>query len=194
MPILVLPDVFNPKLFRTGARLARFVDGEAMSPDTAVLDMGSGSGICAVFAARRGARVVAVDLSAEAVRCTRINALLNDVAQRIDARCGDLFEPVAGERFDLVLFNPPYYRGEPRAAWEYAWRSTDVIDRFAAGLPGVLRPGGRALLILSTDAAGALETLRRPPLSLDVVWQRDYGNERLMVVELSVRAGVEGEA
>ena len=78
----------------------------------AVLDMGTGSGIAAIAAARRGARVVAVDISTEAVRCARINVLLNRVDDRVEIRCGDLFEPVQGERFDLVLFNPPFYAGQ----------------------------------------------------------------------------------
>jgi SAM-dependent methyltransferase len=192
VPILVLPDVFNPKLFRTGEALVSFLETEPLQPDMAVLDLGTGSGIGAVFAARRGARVVATDLIAEAVRCARINALLNGVEAWIDARQGDLFEPVSGERFDLVLFNPPYYRGRPRETWEYAWRSDDVLERFAAGLPGVLHPDGRALLILSTDMVGATDTLTRCGLGWRLLWQREFINERLMVVEVVV-AGTHGE-
>jgi release factor glutamine methyltransferase len=189
VPILVLPDVFNPKLFRTGEALVSFLETEPLQPDMAVLDLGTGSGIGAVFAARRGARVVATDLIAEAVRCARINVLLNRVEAWIDVRQGDLFEPVSGERFDLVLFNPPYYRGRPRETWEYAWRSDDVLERFCAGLPDALQPDGRALLILSTDMVGATDTLTRCGLSWRLLWQRDFINERLMVVEV-----VDGDA
>jgi len=184
VPILVLPDVFNPKLFRTGAVLGRYLSGINLQ-GASVLDMGTGSGVGAVFAARRGARVVAVDINPEAVRCARINALLNRVEERVDVRRGDLFEPVSGERFDLVLLNPPFYAGQPREDWEYAWRSDHVIERFAAGLGDVLRPSGRSLVVLSTDAAGAMAQLDRHGLHRKVVWQREYGNERLMLMELS---------
>src|SRR5205823_1604642 len=102
------------------------------------LDMGTGSGIGAVFAARAGYRVVGVDLNPEAVRCARINALMNRLEDRLEAREGDLFAPVAGERFDLILFNPPFFRGEPRDALDMAWRSVDVLERFAEGLPSAL--------------------------------------------------------
>ena len=111
MPLLVLPDVFNPTLFHTSEALVAQLDADRIRPDMTVLDMGTGSGIAAIAVARRGARVVAVDISAEAVRCARINVLLNRVDDRVEVRRGDLFEPVHGERFDLVLFNPPFYAG-----------------------------------------------------------------------------------
>src|SRR5688572_18246060 len=108
VPLVVLPQVFNPVLLRSGALMARALSGLAIGDATSlsVLDLGTGSGIGAVFAARKGASVVAVDINPEAVRCARINALLNHVDERIDVRLGDLFEPVRGEEFDLVLFNP----------------------------------------------------------------------------------------
>jgi len=86
------------------------------------------------------------------VRCARANVLLSGLDDRIEIRQGDLFAPVAGERFDLLLFNPPFFRGEPRGNFDLAWRATDVLERFAAGLPAALAPGGRALLLLSTTA------------------------------------------
>src|SRR5258708_40043817 len=77
------------------------------------LDMGTGSGVGAVFAARRGFQVVGVDLNPDAVRCARANVLLNGLEERIEIRHGAPFEPVSGERFDLVLWNPPFFRGKP---------------------------------------------------------------------------------
>src|SRR5690242_17162195 len=95
VPILVTPSVFNPKRLRTGAFFASVLDARILSAQTTVLDMGTGSGICSVFAARYAERVVAVDVNPAAVRCTRINALLNQVEPRFDARCGNLFDAVA---------------------------------------------------------------------------------------------------
>src|SRR5438270_5279365 len=109
--LLVLPDVFNPTLFHTSEALVRFLDGMQLSPGMSVLDMGTGTGIVAIAAAHRGARVVAVDSSPEAVRCARINVLLNRVEGSVDVRGGDLFDPVMEERFELVFFNPPFYAG-----------------------------------------------------------------------------------
>jgi release factor glutamine methyltransferase len=132
--------------------------------------------------------VVAVDISPEAVRCARINVLLNRVEDRVEVRCGDLFEPVCGERFDLVLFNPPFYAGTPRELWEFAWRAQSVLDRFARDLPSVLTPSGHALVVVSTTTVGVDEALARYPLQSQVLWSRAVLNERLMVLQWTVRS------
>jgi release factor glutamine methyltransferase len=188
-PIMVLPQVFNPKLLYTGAMLARAVDGPQVPVGACVLDMGTGSGIGAVFAAQWAGRVVAVAINPEAVRCARINALLNHVDERVDVRQGDLFAPLAGERFDLVLFNPPFFRGQPRDLLDHAWRSVDTVERFAAGLSDHLRPGGRALVLLSTDGEtpAFLEAFQAHGLSVRVVAQHDLWNEVCTIYCLTVR-------
>ena len=98
------PDVFYPTsttvlLLRAARRVLT-----AGPPPRAVLDLGCGTGIVAVVLARLLSRDVAVgasDLSAAAVRLTRYNARRNGVP--IDCRRGSLFEPWAGERFDLIV-------------------------------------------------------------------------------------------
>jgi HemK-related putative methylase len=186
VPILVLPSVFNPKLPRTGAFLAAQLDAQLVHPDAEVLDMGTGSGVCAIFAARHAHRVVAVDINLAAVRCAGINARLNHLEHRIDVRHGDLFAPVAGERFDLILFNPPFLRGAPHDDRDRAWRSADIAERFAAGLRTHLKPGGAALLVLSTfgNAPAFLEEFRRHGLAVTVFATRRFVNERLAIFRL----------
>jgi release factor glutamine methyltransferase len=193
VPLLVLPDVFNPVLFRTGAILARAAADVAAGSsgiDRRALDMGTGSGAGAVFAARQGFHVVAVDVNPAAVRCARLNALMNGLEARVDVREGDLFAPVRGERFDLVLFNPPFFRGTPRDALDQAWRSPDAVERFAAGLPEHLTAEGRALIVLSTDGEErrALDALHGAGLRTDVVSRQDLGNEVVTVYAATLPA------
>lgn len=185
-PILVTPSVFNPKVPRTGAFLAAHIDSRLVAGDAEVLDMGTGSGACAVAAARHARRVVAVDINPAAVRCATINALLNHVEHRIEVRHGDLFAPVAGERFDLILFNPPFLRGMPRDDRDRAWRSPDIAERFAAGLGDHLKPGGAALLLLSTfgEAGVFLEEFRTRGFAISVLAEQRFVNERLAIFRL----------
>lgn len=187
IPILVTPSVFNPKRMRTGEFFVSELNSSRIGPEAEVLDMGSGSGVCAVFAARYARRVVAVDINAAAVRCARINALLNRAEGAVDVRHGDLFGPVAGERFDLILFNPPFKTGEARNDRDRAWRAMGLGERFAAELDRHLKPGGAALLLLSTfgDARVFLEPLRRGGHGISPLAQRRYFGERLTLYRIT---------
>ena len=186
-PFLVLPHVFNPALFGTGRWLAESLEQVPIAPDSTVLDVGTGSGVTAILAAPLAKRVVAIDVNPAAVRCARINALLNRVEDRVEVLEGDLFEPVRGRRFDVVLFNPPFYRGEPRDALDRAWRSLDVVERFAAHLGEHLTPGGHARVILSSRGATLefLRVFRARALSIETLWQRDVVNEVLTIHRLT---------
>ncbi len=102
-------------------------------------------------------------------------------------RHGDLFEPVAAERFDLILFNPPFLRGVPRDDRDRAWRSSDVAERFAASLGSHLRPGGSALVLLSSFGDGRffLDQFRQHGFSIAVLAERRFVNERLAIFRLT---------
>ncbi len=132
-----------------------------------VLELGTGCGLLAILAAKTGAKVVATDINPAAIECASANAVLNGVEGLIDFRLGDLFEPVECERFDLVIFNPPYLPIEPGEvlnepldrAWEAGADGRRVIDRFLLELPNHLRLNGRALFVQSS-LANATKTLK----------------------------------
>jgi release factor glutamine methyltransferase len=187
---IVMPSVFNPKVPRTGEFLASLLDAKRVGADAEVLDMGTGSGVGAVIAARFARRVVAIDINTEAVRCARINALINNAQDKIELRHGDLFAPVIGQKFDLILFNPPFLREPPRDDRDRAWRSSDVAARFAAGLDGQLKPGGCAWVLLSSfgDGDQFVQEFYRHGLDVAVLAERRFVNERLTALRISPHA------
>jgi len=110
--VVIASDVFRgpdvSSLVTGVSPVARHVDRVTIRrPVRTALDLGTGPGIQALLAASHSERVVATDLNERAVAYTRFNAALNDVSH-IDARAGNWFEPVEGERFDLIVANPPY--------------------------------------------------------------------------------------
>ena len=112
-----------------------------------VLDLGTGAGVQALLAEDHAERVVATDRNPRAVAFTRLAAALGGV--ELDARQGDLLEPVAGELFDLVVSNPPFVIS-PGARYTYrdaGLDADDVCRRLVQGLPSVLAPGGVAVLL-----------------------------------------------
>jgi ribosomal protein L3 glutamine methyltransferase len=124
-----------------------------------VLDLCTGSGCLAILAAFAfpRAKVDAVDLSAGALALARRNVATHRLGDRITLHRGDLFQPLAKQRYDLILTNPPYvdargmaklppeYRHEPRMALAAGDDGLDLVRRILADAPRHLRPGGGLL-------------------------------------------------
>lgn len=187
LPLLILPGVFNPTLFRTSGVVVDALRRDLVPQGASVLDVGTGSGVLAVVAARTARSVVAIDTNPAAVRCARINALLNGVEDRVEVRQGDLFDPLAGERFDVVLCNPPFYPGRPQTPLEGAFYSIDFADRFCAALPHHLAADGFALMVLSSagDEAGFERAFRDAGLAFQTVAEKDLVSERVRLYRLA---------
>lgn len=121
-----------------------------------VLDVCAGSGALAVAAARLGAdEVVAGDISWRAVASSWLNSRIRGL--RVRVLRGDLFGPVDGERFDVILANPPYVpaahplvprRGAARS-WDAGVDGRAVLDRLCREGPSHLSPGGVMLMVFS---------------------------------------------
>lgn len=112
-----------------------------------VLDLCTGSGIQAVQVASRAAAVTAIDIGRRAAALADTNARLNGAT--IAVRVGDLYRPVAGERFDLIIANPPFVPARERGPAYHSGgpRGDRVLRRVVAGWGTHLRPGGRAVAI-----------------------------------------------
>ncbi len=195
LTLLLEPTVFNPKLHFTSGFLAEYLvrPGVVVKADR-VLDLGTGSGLLAISAALAGARhVTAVDLNPVAVRAARMNAYLYGLAGRVRVLQGDMFEPVGGERFDLIICNPPYLRGTPTSQGTLAYMAGDDFQwlrRFSRAAADHLNPGGRCLLVLadSTDLVSVLGIFREDGWHVRRLAARHVLVERLYIFELRCRA------
>lgn len=115
---------------------------ETVDPSGAqcILDLGCGYGVLGIVMAARApqARVVLVDVNPRAVALAKENVTLNRVGNA-DVRCGDGCAAVAGETFDLVLFNPPIRAGR------------EVVLRLLREAHRCLAPHGRLYLVARTQ-------------------------------------------
>lgn len=136
------------------------------NPTGRVLDLGTGCGIQALHAARHARQVVATDISRRALSFARFNAALNQPdGAELELRHGSLLEPVAGERFDLVVSNPPFVitphvgaagRAVADAIGDYEYRDggragDDLVRDLVLGVGDVLAPGGTAQLLANWE-------------------------------------------
>jgi release factor glutamine methyltransferase len=158
---LVFPGVFRP---RSDTWMLAAAACRAGAPGGGrILELCAGpafAGLSAALATR--AALTTVDLSRRAVWNARLNARLNGVPVR--ALRGDLLAAVPGERFDLIIANPPYVPGPPpptggqERAWDAGGDGRAILDRICADAPAHLRPGG-TLLIVQSEVCGERSTL-----------------------------------
>jgi release factor glutamine methyltransferase len=181
MRVITLPGVFRPRpdSWMLAAHLRAQMTG--LPPTPSVLDVCTGSGALAIAGAQAGAgAVTAIDVSRRAVMSVRINARLNGV--RVRALRGDLLAPVAGERFDAIVSNPPYLPAEEhelprrgqRRAWDAGADGRVLLDRICAEAPAHLNPGGFLLLVHSSVCGlePTVERLEGAGLRVDVLERR----------------------
>lgn len=141
----------------------RLTEGSGLIADaesvTAVLDLCTGSGCLAIMAAMAfpNARVAAVDLSPKALAVARRNVAEYGMNEQVKLYEGDLFQPLKGQRFDLILTNPPYvdadgmsdlppeYLHEPRMALAGGEDGIDLVRTIIEEAAAHLNPGGGIL-------------------------------------------------
>lgn len=130
---------------------SRLCDSLTPRPRVArALDVGTGSGIHALLAASHAEHVVATDVNARALAFTELNAALNGVTN-VECRRGSLFEPVAGETFDLITCNAPYVVS-PESRWAYrdsGLQADEISERVVGDAAAHLADGGFATLLVS---------------------------------------------
>lgn len=133
-----------------GATTLQLARAMGVSAGASILDVGCGAGTLALVASARGAgRVVGVDLMVRAIEWSRFNARLNRLSTVFEA--GDLTQPVAGQRFDLVVSQPPFViqpEGTEQTTYLHGGKAGDEITlRLLGELPDVLGDDGRAVVL-----------------------------------------------
>ncbi|MGH7388388.1 MAG: peptide chain release factor N(5)-glutamine methyltransferase [Candidatus Rokuibacteriota bacterium] len=170
-----------------------------------VIEVGTGTGCiaCALAAARRDVRVVAVDVSEEAVRLARRSAAALGLADRVSVVAADLFAGLDRMEADLVVSNPPYLPGaalaglapevaehDPRLALDGGADGLRLIRRLAAEAPARLAPGGAlALETAGGDQAPEAAALMRDAGFVDVTLHSDLTGVQRFVTGVKPRAG-----
>ncbi|MHA1267722.1 MAG: HemK2/MTQ2 family protein methyltransferase [Candidatus Helarchaeota archaeon] len=148
--ICFAPDVFNPMPFIGSSKL--FYHHLAIPRSSKVLDMGTGSGILAIFAAEKAHSVLASDLNPKALRVAKINIKMNKLAHKIQLRKGNLFNTIP-EKFNVILFNPPYFPVKPKTYLDLAWcggRRYEFLRKFLRKARYHLTSGGFIQISLSS--------------------------------------------
>lgn len=185
-PRAIIPRSFIAELLKDG--LLPWIDDATEVTD--VLDLCTGSGCLAVIAADAfpQAQVDAVDLSADALALAAENVAEHDLAARVHLHRGDLFSPLGGRQYDLILSNPPYvpeatmqrlppeYLHEPRMALAAGDDGMDIVRRLLQQARAHLKPGG----LLLVEIGGERHTVEAQFGDLPFTWLATSGGDDMV--------------
>jgi len=188
--LIVRPTVFHPRYFMTSEFFASFI-GRLDLSGKRVADVGTGSGILALAAARAGAAcVTAVDVNPSAALTAAENARANGHGDRFMPVCSNLLSALAPVAlFDVIISSPPSFPGEPRDIADRAWHAgpnyRDVVPLFDQARAR-LAPGGRVYFLVSSDSDLDLFSalIVRARFQARLVAERSIFIESLIIYEL----------
>jgi len=152
------------------------------------LELGAGTGIISILAAKKGATVYASDISSKAVENVKLNAAKNNV--QINIFTSDLFKNIPDMQFDYIIINPPYYSKDPREEEEYAWFCGSNFEYFKSlfnSLSNYIGRDSKAFMILSEVCD--IQKIKSIGMENEFVWKlkmnKQFWGEKNYIFEIT---------
>jgi len=181
----------HPQVYKPAEDTYLLADSIKVNRLCDVLEIGTGTGIIAIIAAKKANKVIATDINPHAIDCA-VKNLISNKTYNVELRKGDLFEPVKGGKFDLILFNTPYLPSggddkiddELDAAWNGGINGRDVIDRFLVDVKDYLKPSGKVQLVQSSlsDNKLTLDLLKKLGFEASITAREKCFFEEIVVI------------
>lgn len=178
----IFPGVFHPRFFFSTKILLGYLERYELQ-NQSFLELGAGSGLIAISAAKKGAAVTATDISRRAMENISVNKQLNNVI--LEEIHSDLFDSIPQQIFDFIVINPPYYKGIIRTEADHAWYAGEHLDYFQKlfrQLPAYMKARTHSFMILSDECdidgiqslAAANQLTIRQVFSKKVFWETNF--------------------
>ena len=158
--IHIFPGVFHPGFFHSTRFILSYLNDQPLVGKS-FLELGCGSGLISIIAAKAGANVTASDLSLKAIENTKYNAKVNHTVLKIVH--SDLFDNIDKIPFDWIVINPPYYARKPESEQDLAWHCGENFEYFRKlflSLGDYTHPGTEVIMVLTKGAdVSSIETI-----------------------------------
>jgi release factor glutamine methyltransferase len=149
--LIIPPEVFHPGFFFSTSILIGYINTLPLEGKT-FLELGSGSGLISIYAAKKKAKVTAIDINPVAIEYLGKNSIDNNVQMQVIQ--SDMFRNVPEQHFDYIIINPPYYKKNPQTFKDYAWycgENGEYFNSLFSTLAHYMHAGSVVLMILSQD-------------------------------------------
>ena len=185
LELRVPPGVFHPGIFFSTPIFLDFLKKIDFNKKN-ILDVGTGSGALALFAAQNGGQTTALDINPLAVKTARENAAALGLQLQIVQ--SDLFDALPAQPFDIILINPPYYPQTPKNDSErafFAGPELEYFEKLFRQLPKYLHSKSQTWMILSQDCnlKKIQEIAGRNQLAFSLLFKKTKWGERFEIWE-----------
>ncbi|HEX7846700.1 MAG TPA: HemK2/MTQ2 family protein methyltransferase [Chitinophagaceae bacterium] len=140
--------VFHPGFFFSTQLLLQYVSNLSLEGKS-FLELGAGSGLIAMQAAKKQAKVTASDINPVAIEYLKKNSSKNNI--RLDIIQSDLFAEIQEQVFDIIAINPPYYKKQPQSLLDHAWfcgENGEYFDQLFKQLPSYINESTAVIMVL----------------------------------------------
>ena len=147
----IQPQVFHPGFFFSTRVLLRYISTLPLQGQR-FLELGAGSGLISIQAAKKGATVTATDINPIAIECLHRNCDQNSVKPEIIL--SNLFVDIPEQSFDIIAINPPYYKKQPQTMADHAWycgENGEYFEQLFAKLGRYIHKNSIVLMVLSEE-------------------------------------------
>ena len=149
--LVIPPEVFHPGFFFSTKIFINYIRKLNIA-NKKFLELGAGSGLISMVAAKRNAFVTAIDINPVAIEYLKTNSSSNNITMNIIE--SDMFNNVPPQFFDIVIIAPPYFKKDPKSYKDHAWycgENGEYFQNLFSTLGGYIRNESDVLMILSED-------------------------------------------
>ena len=177
-------EIFPPQFTISTKILLDFIKPIDLNKKT-FLELGCGSGIISLFAASKGANVIASDINKVAVDTLKTASKKNDIPLQVVY--SDFFENLPKQHFDYIIINPPYYPKTPQNTKEHAWFCGENFEYFIKlfkELPEYLAPNTWMILSEDCEIEHIQQLAAKNGLSFELILEKSVIKEKNYIFKI----------